>query len=209
MGRRPSERPEDANCSATDLRTHREAIYEQLFGKITVVSHELLLKDPHIDVYTFAPGFADRPCYTLVTGGMSDFAMKDASGVDLRSELILYVDEPKPLYVNLLRYLAHIPHDQKTWFWHGSTMTNGDPPESLFEASALDTILFLYTVVSPDSKLWEHLVIEGRPAGFLWVVPITGPEREFVREHGVDELMEIFEEREHPVVLDERRKSYV
>lgn len=194
-----------------DLLRRRETVYGQMFGQCSSVSHELLPRDPHIDVYIFEPDFAGRPFYTLVTGGMSDVAMKVPPGSPFtRVELVLYAAEPEETYIEFLRHLAHIPHDQGTYFTPAGTMTNGQPPQPIFDDdSVLDCVLFLFSLVEPDNSLHERLVIDNEPVHLLWVVPVSMAECEFVRTHDIEEFLEIFEEREHPIVLDPQRLSYL
>src|SRR6476660_2318261 len=97
----------------------RETAYEGMFGKALSVSHEMLPQVPHIDVYTFRRSQGDRAVYSLVTGGMSDLEMTIPPRMDKdvprRVELIFYCDELKEEYINTLRWLAHFPHDTKSW----------------------------------------------------------------------------------------------
>jgi hypothetical protein len=101
----------------------REAVYEGLFGKPLSVSHELLPLIPHIDVYTFKRSQGEREIYSLVTGGMSDLEMTLPRGADKdaprRVELIFYCAEPRDEYISVLRWVAHFPHDTKSWLGHG------------------------------------------------------------------------------------------
>ncbi len=50
-----------------------------------------------------------------------------------RVELIFYCFEAKPEYCETLRWLAHFPHDRKTWIGAAHTVPNGILP-SLFGA---------------------------------------------------------------------------
>ncbi len=82
--------------------------------------------------YTFAAVRMSRDVYTLVTSGMSDLEMSVPAGVKAprRCELILYCSEPKPEYIETMRFLAHFPHNQKTWIGSGHTVPNGNPPRA-------------------------------------------------------------------------------
>lgn len=103
------------------IRT-REAAYERMCGKPESVSHEVLPQIPHIDVYTIKrilkrPS-GDETFYVLMTGGMSDLPMtlpKIAKNVARRVELIFYCAEPREEYIATLRWVAHFPHDTKSW----------------------------------------------------------------------------------------------
>jgi hypothetical protein len=188
----------------------REKVFESFFGTPCTVNHELAPLVPHLDVYIFEPNREDRDFFTLATGGMSDLAMKVPSGVPFRrAELILYVEEPKDEYVNMLRWLAHLIHDQQTWMSPGSTMTNGQPPVPIFESSVLDCYFFLAPPLEPDNSLPEKFVLKEDPVTFLWVVPITHVECEFIRQRGLDDFLGVLDKRAHPFVLDPQRKSYI
>lgn len=187
----------------------REQAYGRYFGGEHTVSHELLPLVPHIDVYAFEPT-EERPFYTLITGGMSDLPQHAPEGMPVRRvELMLYVEEPKDEYINLLRWLAHLVHDQETWFSPGSTMTNGDPPRPIFEGSELNCYAYLAPPLEPDINFPEDVQIDGDPLFVLWVVPLTSAECNFLRENEDETFYELLEQNEHPVVLDPGRASYV
>lgn len=136
----------------TSIRTFCGAhVYERFFGKPLSVSHELLPVIPHIDVYTFKRSQADKEVYSLVTGGMSDLEMTLPRGADRdvprRAELIFYCSEPREEYIATLRWVAHFPHNSKSWLGHGHTMPNGDPPAPFWGSTELDTLFFLPPIV--------------------------------------------------------------
>jgi len=190
----------------------RERGYEALFGESAEVLHEMVPFVPHVDVFQYPPT-AERDFWTLATSGMSDLPMTLPRGVPReyrRGELIFYCDEPRPVYCELLRVMAHFPHDNKTWLGPGHTMPNGDPPAPLFEDTPdLDSLVFSASIVSPDNTLAERLVLNGDPVSFLWVVPITAAECEFKLQKGMDALYDLFDEVEHPHVFTGNRESYV
>lgn len=198
----------DDNASAN--LAAREDIYRELFGDRFTVNHELQPMVPHIDVYHFEPGHDERTFHTLITGGMSDRPMQGApKGVLRRAELVLYSDRVDPKAVELLRWLAHMVHDQATWLSPGSTMTNGQPPQPIFDGSVLDCFVFLDSVVQPDAFLRDKLVLDGDPVELLWVMPITTNEMNVIREQGLDAFLDLLDANRHPHVLNVRRRSYV
>ena len=195
--------------STLDFVAKRETVYRQFFGGLQEVNHELNPVVPHIDVYVYPPGFQGRDFFTLVTGGLSDFPMDMPPGpTSPRCELIMYAREPAKRCIGFLRYLACIPHVQNTWFSHGSTMTNGQPPEPIFEGSQLDCVLFLFPIVSPDKTIGEHLLLEGQAVNFLWIVPVTNSECELVRHEGLGKMLALMDQNNHPIVLNTLRASY-
>ena len=142
---------------------------------------------------------------------MSDMPMTTPRGSSFprRVELILYCTEPKPEYIQTLRFLAHFPHNQKTWVGTGHTIPNGNPPAPFWGSSVLDTILLMPTVVKRDQALPEQLQIAGDPVHLLWVVPLSTPECNLKLEKGVEAIFDLFNQRRHPHVFNPSRPSYV
>lgn len=198
---------DDQNVANLELR---EPVYRELFGDCFTVNHELQPLVPHVDVYHFEPGYDERSFHTLITGGMSDLPMYwTPEGVARRVELVIYTDRFEPHVVELLRWLAHLVHDQATWLSPGSTMTNGHPPQPIFDGSVLDCFAFLDSVVQPDAFLRDKLVLGGDPVDLLWVMPITAKEMGVIRERSLDAFLDLLDANHHPHVLNVRRRSYV
>lgn len=197
---------------AAEFTEAREAVYRKLFGEADSVSHELVPQVPHIDVYTAHRQSQDgsRTC-VLATGGMSDLPMRAPRGAEAlrRVELILYCREPKPEYIDTLRWLAHFPHSQKTWIGFGHTIPNGNPPAPMWGSSVLDTVLLMPTIVNRDQALPDQLQLAGEPVNFLWVVPISTAECSLKLEKGMDAIYELFDRHRHPHVFNAGRASYV
>jgi Suppressor of fused protein (SUFU) len=191
----------------------REAAYKRLFGEPVSVSHEVFPLVPHIDVYTFKRSQGNEEVYSLVTGGMSDLEMtlprKADKDAPRRVELIFYCSEPRDEYISTLRWVAHFPHDSKSWLGHGHTMPNGNPPAPFLGSTALDTLFFLPPIVKKDQTLPTELQLSGEPVHFLWVVPLTTPECDFKLTNGFDAMLNLFQQNRHPYVFDPHRKSYV
>jgi len=137
--------------------------------------------------------------------------MNPPAGVNCRrAELAIYTRKaPDEKCVALLRWLAHLIHDQQTWLSPGSTMTNGQPPQPIFPGSVLDCFLFLSSIVQPDNSMPDRLILEGEPVELLWVVPISSAECEFIRNRDLNDFLDLLEQNGHPHTLDEKRKSYV
>lgn len=200
-----------------DFRQTREAAFGKLLGEQLVVSHEVLPLIPHIDVYTFKRTFksggADQVVYSLVTGGMSDLEMtlprRAPKDIPRRVELIFYCAEPREEYIATLRWVAHFPHNAKSFLGYGHTMPNGNPPEPFWGSADLDTLLFMPPIVTKDQTLPSELRLEGEPVHFLWVVPLTTAECNYKLEKGFDAILDLFEQHQHPHVFDPNRRSYV
>lgn len=203
--------------STLDNIAKREAEYVELFGADAVVyDDELPGMVPHIDVYVHRPGYCRREFYTLVTSGMSDLRMKLPEGaprdMPARVELVFYLPperEPDALYAEFLRTTARFPYDYDTWVSGGHTIPNGTPPQPIFPGTPFDTILLIGSVINPDNALGDRLVLGGDRVELLWVVPITGAEREYKRKHGTAALLDLFDKVQHPFAFDPARKSYL
>jgi len=191
----------------------REQAYASLFGESGTVLHEVLPLVPHIDVYSYKPGHANRDFWTLATSGMSDLAMtlpEDVGRDYARVELVFYCDEPKDCYTGLLRTMAHFPHDHETWLGPGHTMANGNPPSPIFQDTpGLDCFLFMPAILSPDDALANLVTLDGDPLNFLWLVPITSAECDLRLQRGMDALYDLFDQVRHPHVFTGNRRSYV
>ncbi len=69
-------------------------------------------------------------------------------------------------------------------------MPNGSPPEPIWGSPALDTFLFLPTILAPDMTLPDRLRLNGESVEFLWVVPISSAECDLKLKEGIDELLD-------------------
>lgn len=193
----------------------RGEAFRELFGEQCVVNTELGPISPLVDICEYAPAVnaagETREFFTLVTWGVSDRRMPNPSAeTPYRCELVLYCDRPKAEYRELLRWLAKMPFTEKdVWFDFGTTVTNGTPPEPLFDESPLSSILFLWSPIVSDQALMDSLRIGGDPVILLWIVPITESERRFIQSEGTDAFLSVMDEHEHPLLLDEKRPGYL
>lgn len=192
----------------------RERVYVETFGPKFTVDRDMDMSGPKIDIYTFAPGTdgqgRERDCYTLVTSGMSDARMNVPEGAPYkRYEIVLYSKGPSQLLIDVLRFLAKLPAQQgTTWYSYGTTMSNGRPPQPIFDGSPLDNYFFIDSVYMDDSDVHTKLSIDGDPVALIWVVPITSAECKLTMDKGPGELLNLFDEKQHPYVLDEMRGCY-
>jgi hypothetical protein len=213
---RPTDAPSVTAPAGSANSALRQQAYVEAFGSNFTVDRDMSMEAPKIDVYTFAPGMdgqgRERTCYTLVTSGMSDTRMNVPQTAPFkRHEIVIYAEAPNPLLNEVLRFLAKLPAQQggNTWYSFGTTMSNGNPPQLIFEGSRLDNFFFIDCVYLDDMELQKKLAIDGDPAALIWVVPITSAECKFIMEKGPGELLNLFDEKHHPLVLDENRPCYV
>jgi hypothetical protein len=197
---------------AEEYFKQRDTIYQEYFGNQYDVYHEVIPYEPHIDILTFPPGHQNRNYFTMVTSGMSDLNMQvpeDCPDDPVRVELIFYCSVSNAEYKETLRTIAHFPHDYKTWIGPGHTIPNGDPPQPVWESLHLEYFLFLPALVNPEYKLGEKLIIQEIPVHFLWLVPISSSECEFLWKNGLRALLDVFKENNYLPVYDPGRKSFL
>ena len=191
----------------------RHQVYQSTFGPCDKVSHELIPRIPHIDVFIHPPCPAlERDFYTLVTGGMSDVQMSLERGVDAsaRVELVFYCQEPREEYIQMLRWLAHFPHDYRTWVGGMHTLLyGGDPPDEIPGTNGLNSFVLLPPILQSDVELPDALVLDGDHVELLWVVPLTSAECDLKLQQGTEALLNLLDQNDHPFVFDPNRKSYV
>ncbi len=201
-----------ADQSAAAFADARHAAYEKLFGQVDCIFEETSPLIPRVDLRAYyRRGPAGANVCTLVTSGMSDLEMSAPGDTDVtrRVDLILYCSDPKPEYFETMRWLAHFPHDQKTWIGIGHTIPNGNPPSPFWGSSVLDTMLLLPPIVVRDTTLPQELSLGGDAVHFLWVVPLTSAECRLKLAKGLDAILDLFQQNRHPHVFDPYRKSYV
>jgi Suppressor of fused protein (SUFU) len=193
------------------LRKMRDEVYQRRFGEAKSASHELIPLVPHIDVMEYSRSGDNGSVCTLVTSGMSDLAMNVPAKTEAprRVELILYCRELNQEYIDTMRWLAHFPHDQKTWIGAFHTIPNGNPPAPLWGSNILDTLFLLPPIVKKDKDLQDELILDGDGVHFLWVVPLTTSECNLKLAKGSDAILDMFQKNRHPHVFDPHRKNYV
>jgi hypothetical protein len=189
----------------------REEVYQKRFGKSVNEFHEFLPLVPTVKVMEFHRTVQETEVVTLVTSGMSDLPMAVPPEVNSprRVELIFYCAESKQGYVDTMQWLAHFPHDHKSWIGAFHTIPNGNPPIPLWGSSILDTIFLLPPVVAKDAKLQEDLILDGDGVQFLWIVPLTTPESTLKQRKGGNAILQLFQRNRHPYIFDPKRNSYV
>jgi Suppressor of fused protein (SUFU) len=189
---------------ASDFFQERESHYARFLGPLTEpVVHSMDLKVPHIDVYQFRPN-DERPFWTLITGGMSNFPQPSVpDGIPPRAEIMLYASEPESWMFNVLKGLAEMPFDEDTFLHWGHTVPNGIP------MTAKPSLLANYLFIEPcmESKDFDRLVIDGDEVSILWMVPITDAELSYKLDHGANALLKLFAEHDLSQVIDESRPS--
>lgn len=184
------------------IETHLEAH----LGPCENVYHELISAKVHLDLLIFPPT-EERPCYTVVTLGISDGPLATPEEAKAFTWLELMVQLPPewrfdfdelpeeererwfwPL--RLLKKLGRFVQAYKTFFAVGHTIPNGDPMEPYADNTQLACALLL-PPVEPEEL--DELTIDDRVIRFLQIVPITERESELKLAKGAESLLKMLE----------------
>jgi hypothetical protein len=156
---------------------------------------------------SFESEYRGTPFTIVATLGMSSRPMNVSVASALRrAELLCYLPPSLKNRTWWLAWLAEFPFIDNTWLGHGHTIHMERP---LFDGSALQHLLVLPSLVRPHRNMEEHVTVDGDPVGLWWIVPITPSELEYKRARGVDALLDAFDEKGLPFVLDPARLSTV
>lgn len=194
---------------------------ERHIGKVQNVFHEIVSDKVHIDVHIVAPT-AERPCYTLVTSGMSDRPMTAPDGAESfrHAELCLSLPPDWPMGdeawknndnywpVRALKFLARFPHDYSTWLSYGHTIPNGDPPAPIANNTAFSAFVLLTPMLAPEG-FHELKISEEKTIRFYAVVPLYPDELALKLRKGAEPLHELLFKAGHTELVDIKRSSVI
>jgi hypothetical protein len=179
-----------------------------------------------VTIYAFSRNFVDdedddavdNMGYVLVTCGMSRQRMPsmpeasddDDQGQDSRSiELLWYVKTLEPAYFAALRWLAKLPQIDKIAYFHGRTISN---PSAPLTVSPFKTYLLLPPIYGPDADLFEGLeTADGDEVSTLVVHLISDAELKLIKSkpEGLDDFLDLLDDKDYPMLFDPARRSYV
>jgi len=199
---------------------HTELIAEHVsshLGEITPVFHEMVSDLIHLDINIIQPS-PSRPYYTLVTSGMSDRPMRPPKGSPLltRAELTLclppewqmsqeaFKDERNYWPLRLLKDLARLPHQYKTWLWEGHTIPNDDPPRAYSKDTRLCCALLWRPQLAPHG-FFQLDAGPGKAIHFFAVIPLYREEMDYKLTKGYEPLAELFKANSVTELLSLRR----
>lgn len=196
-----------------------EAHIEKHLGAIGSVWHEIISELVHIDVHQI-PATPARPFQWLVTTGMSDLPMTppDNAPECRYAELVVAVpatwpfgneafkDERHYWPVRLLKLLARLPHEYKTWLWYGHSVPNGDPAVPYAAGVPFSGCILGSAVRAPR----EFQTCDVRPdklVEFLAVIPVHSDEMTLKLTRGAGEFLERLEKAGVSELIDLSRKN--
>lgn len=172
------------------------------FGPVAQVFHELVSDELHIDVLVIVPS-ALRPFITLVTSGMSSYAMPVPAGVaaPARAELVLtllpghelseaaFADEAVYWPVRKLKQMARWPMQLQTWFGDGHTMAT----EELEPVAPGVPFVALATLELLEVAARRLLLADGGEIAFYQVIALHREELEEKQRQGAARLHGLFD----------------
>jgi hypothetical protein len=203
---------------AARLRTISDHIEEHL-GPIDYVFHELISEYVHIDVHRIPPQ-KHRPYYTLVTSGMSERPMTVPDGAEsLRfTELMICLPPTWPLSmedfrdernywpIRLLKVLARLPHEFRTWLGLSHSVPNGEPPRPYAPNTKFCCAVLVPPLTCPDP--FRTLQIdEEQTIQFYAVLPLFQEELDCKLREGMNVLIDRLDNARITELVNLRRKN--
>jgi Suppressor of fused protein (SUFU) len=177
---------------------HYERCWGNRYAVKQLMAGPMRDRNPDFRILVFPPG-PSRSMWTYATVGMS--AVSEA-GRPYGIEVHLFAPDETDAHMELLTALAYYHLAERPLGW-GHTVSLGRPWYSHSRCSyGLISLPYL------DGPELEWMGAEGQSTHFLWLIPITGPERNYVIEQGVEALERLFEETEFNY-LDPERPSVV
>ena len=212
--------PEDVRVYAKLVEDH----FEKLFpDRGHFVYHEIASSRVHIDIHVIRPT-AEHNYYVVYTTGMSDLPMTLPDGLDNEDlkygELYMYLPgdwdtgedmedfrqlpESSCWPFTLLRFLAHFPHEYRTWLGFGHTMPNGPDYAPICEGLGFGGVVLDWF----GDKYGRVETPDGHDILCYMVIPAYKEEIEYKLKYGMEGLSERFKERDLPIILDVTRPNY-
>lgn len=204
------------NPGDLELIEQVSAHIERHVGPITMVYHEIVSDELHIDVHHVQP-HSLRRFHTLVTSGMSERPMATPSeAADFRfAELVILLDPHWPISmeafqderyywpVRLLKTLARYPLENDTWLGFGHSVA-ASPPGAYSPDTDLSGCILL-----PSLTLGEEFSrlrrTDGANTHFWAVIPLYEDEVELKMRQGTDALMDAMDRAKVTDVVYEKR----
>lgn len=171
---------------------------------------EVVPGDPPISVYVVPP-LGKRNWRALVTCGMSVRPMRVPPGAEefKYAECVIYLPPEWPLTakalknpkhfwpIEWLRKIAYYPHENKTWLGGPSAIfANGEPPQPFAANTNLSCML---AVTEPSAFGW--LTRGDKRTAFYTLIPLYTEERDLEKAHGMQRLIQLFDQQKMPVHL--------
>ncbi len=209
--------PDEQASSPSHLSLDEElvAYFKVHFGPVQPRALiEIVPVEPAIAIHV-VPAASDRNYITLFTTGMSELPMTVPKGGDDRfryAELFIQLPADWPLAkeslgdkkhgwpIHWLRTTAKYPHQNDTWLGGAVTiLANDDPPKPIAPKTKFTSMLLLAerSFVSRD----------GRTIQLYRMTPLYTEERDLEIRKGIGALMQAFDKKNIPFVVDMNRPN--
>jgi hypothetical protein len=186
------------------LREH----YSRHMGEIDFIKASPPEDAPQVDIYAIKPN-QEHPFFTLATNGMSNEWQNLTEYPEYRSvdrmEAFMHVESPDDWRVQLMHELAMHPFRKNTKLGLLDIFFS----ETINPKTGKPCALFMMPPCNGSFISILFTAYHGMPIQFLWALPITERELDYVKEYGADALKKIFMEMQPESLLDENRESVV
>ena len=188
-------------------RETREALYQDVFGPIVSVFHELIPSPHHIDVYHFKWD-SPRHEHGYVTGGMSDAKQPERDDF-ARIELVFYSKKHLPGYPELVRIFAHYPWQSGSAISQCDTIPLGPLADLLLGSARFTALFFVPGVSVAETGIRNRPEFTEPDIRVLSVLPITQAELELTFTDGFPALLELMKKNHFDFAFDPDRPCLV
>lgn len=206
------QRQEVAEAIDRHIETH--------FGPIAFVFHEVVSHLVAVHIYVVGPT-AERPHLTLITSGMSELPMTLPEGHNISPYAELMIDLPAdwPLTqadfrdernywpMRLLKQVARLPHEYRTWIGEWHSVPNGDPAEPYAPGVPFTGVVITPLLdVAPAARTID--VGDGTRINLLALVPLHPAEVTLKLTQGAHALIDALDRGGVTQLLDPNRPSF-
>ncbi len=199
-----------------DEANQYEKFVKNNYGEYTFVYHELYSPDIHLDILVVPPS-KENNYYKLITRGMGAYKMNvplQLKNYEMdRAELVIYLPsdwnmnfskEENSWVIKLLKQIARLPIDEKSWIGFGHTLSHNDV-ESYASNTKLSASILIDALDKNGKPLDFKLKSKGR-INFYQVFPLYKEELEYKMKYGTEQLFEKLGNAN--IVIDINRKNY-
>ncbi|GAB3829825.1 suppressor of fused domain protein [Dactylosporangium cerinum] len=192
----------------------------EFLGPVEFVLHEVASHLVGVHVYLVEPT-ERRPYRTLITSGMSEQPMTvpDGHGISPYAELMLCLPADWPMTqaalhddrtgwpVRMLKQVARLPHEYRTWIgpWH--SVPNGDPAVPYADGTPFAGVVVTPMLTVPEAG--HRIVVgDGTVIDLLALVPLHPAEVALKVTQGTGALIEALDRGGVTELLDPDRPSF-
>lgn len=182
----------------------RQKYYSKTYGKYVSARTIVTSQNNTIDICAYERKHSGSPFYTLITDGISDISLSSDKNHNY-IELLMYVCDLDETYFDILEFIASFIDIDKPCIKANETIAS--PYKWWKELSLLQDFLVTEPIIETDRNC--TFKINNSIVNIYWVIPITRMERDFKNKHGVNSLLDLFDEKNTPFVLNKKRKPIV